>query len=87
MKTGVVISLNVGGLGNKIFKTGDRVNERNFPEGNWDRIVKGGHVKEDGAKTEYKSVEPDPQRTDLGEPETKDPFEKINMGGKKNNKK
>jgi hypothetical protein len=46
MKTYIVISLTVGGLGNKIFNYGDIVNESNFPSGNADKLVEQGFLKE-----------------------------------------
>jgi hypothetical protein len=45
MKKYTVISLTVGGLGNKIFKYGDIVNESNFPKGNADVLVEKGFLK------------------------------------------
>lgn len=47
MRTGKVKSLAVGGKGNKIFRSGNSVNEKNFPEGNWERLIKDGHIVED----------------------------------------
>jgi hypothetical protein len=45
MKKYTVISLTVGGLGNKIFNYGDIVNESNFPKGNAERLVANGFLK------------------------------------------
>lgn len=50
MRTGVVISLHIGGLGNKIFNYGDPVTERNFPPGNFEKLVEVGHIKADEEK-------------------------------------
>jgi hypothetical protein len=47
MRTGKVIALNLGGRGNKIFKSGDSVKESNFPDGNFDRLIKEGFIRED----------------------------------------
>lgn len=52
MRTGKVISLAVGGTGNRIYKFGDTVNEQNFPIGNFDRLIADGHIKEDGTEPE-----------------------------------
>ncbi len=41
-----VIALSVGGLNNKIFRSGDMVQENNFPQGNVDTLVKEGFLKE-----------------------------------------
>lgn len=40
-----VICLSVGGLGNKIFKSGDIVTDDNFPEGNAQELVKGKYIE------------------------------------------
>jgi len=40
-----VIALSVGGLGNKIFRSGDIVDESNFPEGNAPELVEQGFLK------------------------------------------
>jgi hypothetical protein len=45
MKKYIVISLTVGGLGNKIFNYGDIVNESSFPKGNAERLVANGFLK------------------------------------------
>ena len=47
MKKFIVLSLAVSGLGNKIFRHGDKVTEANFPPGNADALVENGHLKED----------------------------------------
>ena len=46
MKKYIVISLTVGGLGNKIFNYGDIVNETNFPKGNIEALVRNGFLRE-----------------------------------------
>lgn len=59
MRTFKVISLSVGGSNNKIFKSGDIVTENQFPQGNADKLVKGGFLKEileDKPKAPVKSV-------------------------------
>lgn len=45
MKQYRVKSLSVGGRGNKIFRTGDVVNENQFPEGVADKHVVSGHLE------------------------------------------
>lgn len=45
MKRFKVKSLHVGGLGNKVFKSGDIVTERNFPSGNADKLAASGHLE------------------------------------------
>lgn len=44
-KNYIVIALCVGGLGNKIFNEGDTVTEKNFPEGNAEKLVEQGFLK------------------------------------------
>lgn len=51
MRTGTVVALHVGGLGNKIFNYGDTVKESNFPEGNFDRLIEGEFVRENKVET------------------------------------
>lgn len=46
MRTGVVISLAVGARGNKILKKGDKVTERSFPHGNFQKLVNSKHIEE-----------------------------------------
>lgn len=46
MKTGVVIALKCGGSGNKIFSSQDKVTEKNFPPGNFDKLVAQGFIRE-----------------------------------------
>jgi hypothetical protein len=46
MKKYIVISLTLGGLGNKIFKYGDVVSENNFPKGNAEKLVQQEFLKE-----------------------------------------
>lgn len=45
MKWYKVIALSVGGRKNKIFHTGDLVNESNFPEGAADRLMNQGFLE------------------------------------------
>lgn len=47
-----VKSLFLGGLGNRIFKCGDIVNEANFPEGNVPELVKQGFLESTEEKKE-----------------------------------
>lgn len=46
MKVGTVKVADVSGLNNKIYKPGDEVTERNFPIGNFERLVKAGFISE-----------------------------------------
>lgn len=46
MKSYTVKALAVSGPGNKIFRSGDVVTEKNFPEGNADMLVKKGFLTE-----------------------------------------
>lgn len=46
----IVICLSVGGLGNKIFKSGDSVTDANFPPGNAEKLVAEGFLKVDEEK-------------------------------------
>lgn len=46
MKVGTVKVADVSGLNNKIYKPGDEVTERNFPIGNFERLVKAGFITE-----------------------------------------
>jgi len=46
MKKYQVIALSLGGLGNKIFKSGNIVTEKNFIEGRAEELVKQGFLKE-----------------------------------------
>lgn len=68
MRTGTVIALHVGGLGNNIFNCGQTVSENNFPPDNFDRLIAGGFVKEnkpniDTAPAQDKEQESDSTRT------------------------
>jgi len=40
-----VIALSVGGKGNKIYKSGDVVTEKHFPDGNINSLIKGGFLQ------------------------------------------
>lgn len=40
-----VIALSVGGKGNKIFHSGDIVSDKNFPDGNAEKLVELGFLK------------------------------------------
>jgi len=58
MKKYIVISLTVGGLGNKIFNHGDIVNETNFPKGNIEALVRNGFLREaEESETESETAE------------------------------
>lgn len=41
-----VISASLGGLGNKVFKAGDNVTEKNFSKGNAPKLVEQGFLEE-----------------------------------------
>jgi len=41
----IVIALSVGGLGNKIYNSGDIVTDGNFPKENIDALVRQGFLK------------------------------------------
>lgn len=80
MRTAKVIALHVGGLGNRIFNSGDTVYESNFPANNFDKLIDGGFIKEQGVKATpepKKLIEPEPEKPitlddmDLGFNETK----------------
>lgn len=60
----VVISLNVGGLHNQIFKTGDIVNVGHFPDGHIDSLLENGHLR--------KATEEDIQKVKEGVEEVKE---------------
>lgn len=47
MKSGKVIVSDLSGSGNKIYHAGDQINEEQVPRGIWDKLVKGGYIKED----------------------------------------
>lgn len=49
-----VIALSVGGIGNKVFRYGDRVSEANFPKERFQEILKGGFLE---AIEEEKKIE------------------------------
>lgn len=57
MKKYLVIALSVGGLGNKIYKSGASVTEKNFPNGNCPDLVKKGFLKEDGETESVPEIE------------------------------
>jgi hypothetical protein len=46
MRVGTVKVADISGLNNKIYKPGDEVTERNFPIGNFERLVKAGFIAE-----------------------------------------
>lgn len=65
MKKYKVISLSVGGNNNKIYRTHDVVNEKNFPEGVAEKLVAAGHLKEiDEEQPKQSQSEPPPPPTD-----------------------
>ena len=45
MKKGIVKVIAVQGAGNKIYKAGETVSDVNFPVGNFDELVKSGHLE------------------------------------------
>lgn len=55
MKKYKVIALSVGGPGNKIYKSGDIVTEKNFREGRADELVKLCFLKEEKIEEENKT--------------------------------
>jgi hypothetical protein len=54
-KNYTVISYSVGGRNNKVYKSGDKVKESNFPPGNAEDLVKGGFLKEFTKKEQAKA--------------------------------
>ena len=52
MRTATVIVTDLGARGNKIFHSGDTVTENNFPEGNFDKLIAGGYIKENVVEVE-----------------------------------
>jgi hypothetical protein len=52
MKKFIVIALAVSGNGNKVFKSGDKVTEKNFPPGNTADLVKNGFLAVDESADE-----------------------------------
>ncbi len=85
MKKYKVISLTVGGLGNKIFHSGDTVTESNFPQGNAIKLEEQGFIKEI-VEEKTKKVE---VKTELDEvaPEGDESAPEGNETGKKKPKK
>lgn len=45
MKQYIVIALSVGGLNNKIFNSGDTVNDKQFVQGHAEKLVEQGFLK------------------------------------------
>lgn len=45
-KNYTVVAYSVGGKNNKVYKSGDKVDESNFPPGNADKLVEQGFLKE-----------------------------------------
>lgn len=83
MRTGKVIALNLGGLGNKVFKSGDPVTEHNFPIDNFDKLISAGFIREDRVEV-LAPVELPPVET----PEIKDALADLDLGmGSTKNKK
>lgn len=64
MRKFIVIALSVGGLGNKIFNSGDVVSETDFAEGSVDRLVELGYLKAD-EETAKKVKDDKPNPTEL----------------------
>lgn len=54
-KTYKVIALSVGGSSNKVFHSGDIVEEGNFPPGNAEALVKNGFLEPADSKEEAKA--------------------------------
>lgn len=52
MRSAKVIVTDVGGKGKKIFHYGDVVTENSFPVGNFDKLIKGGFLKESDGNVE-----------------------------------
>lgn len=71
MRTAKVIALHVGGLGNRIFNSGDTVTESNFPTNNFDRLINTGFLKEENVKVK--------QTKETAELEAKKPITLDNM--------
>lgn len=63
-----VKSLYLGGLGNKIFKSGDEVTEKNFPQGNAEKLCKKGFLEKVNEKPEAK---PEPKKDEKKESKSK----------------
>lgn len=51
-KSGTVIPTDLAGAQNQVFHSGDKVTESDVPRGKWEKLVKGGYIKEDAAKPE-----------------------------------
>jgi hypothetical protein len=49
----------LSGRGNKIFKSGDTVYERSFPNGNFDKLIAGRFIKENVVEAEKTLPSPD----------------------------
>lgn len=65
-KTYIVIALSVGGLGNKIFKSGDEVKENNFYEGHADKLVDQGFLKlKEEKKEDSQSKDDNPKKSGI----------------------
>lgn len=62
MKTYKVLSINVTGLGNTLYFSGDIVKENNFPPGNADDLVLRRHLK----VHDEEATEAEPSDADLG---------------------
>lgn len=45
-----VIAYSVGGMNNKVYKSGEKVKESNFPPGNAEKLVEQGFLKADVEK-------------------------------------
>jgi hypothetical protein len=66
MRSAKVIALHIGGRGNKIFNYGDIVTEKNFPEGNFDRLIEQKFISElvDEIPSKEDVQQMDPEVTD-----------------------
>lgn len=68
MKTYKVIALSVGGLGNKIFESGDIVTDENFAQGRTIDLVAQGFLEEEAEERSAKEAE---EQANLKEKEKK----------------
>lgn len=66
MKTYKVISLSVGGLNNKIYKSGDVVREDSFAEKRAEQLVLGGFLE--AIETKSKAISEDEKVEDFDKP-------------------
>jgi hypothetical protein len=81
MKKYIVVALSVGGLSNKIFNSGDAVDEDNFEPGHADALVEQGFLKQISEIEEVISpVGLGDTKDDIGGPEiTEPPIELVEI--------